>query len=204
VNDHLEKLREHAFRLRFDVITGRIDKPIRQTPHDFEDFLAVWAGVAAEPYGESTPKRLADVNTARGFVVFPGRGCEAATFGFLHRATIDGRSPEWHWQACCKTQYASVVSEDHFIYCHTALVELLDHAVKLGIGVVVHDEGHYWETRDTGTLLEELRYMNRLVARVAGRMSDAMPGNHSVKAAIFEHPEFERLEVERDPRARNN
>jgi hypothetical protein len=77
------------------------------------------------------------------------------------------------------------------------LVALLDHAIKLGIGVVVRDEGHYWETRDESRLIAETEYMNQLVARIAGAFSDAMPKGLTAGGAILEHPEFERLEMEK-------
>jgi hypothetical protein len=37
--------------------------------------------------------------------------------------------------------------------------------------------------------------MNRLVAGVAGRFSDAMPNSQAVRSPIFEHPDFEHLEM---------
>jgi hypothetical protein len=38
--------------------------------------------------------------------------------------------------------------------------------------------------------------MNGLIARLGGALHDAIGQDHSVEAAIFEHPEFERLEME--------
>ena len=37
--------------------------------------------------------------------------------------------------------------------------------------------------------------MNRLVARIAGKLSDAMGPSHEVDAVIFDHREFEHLEM---------
>ena len=93
----------------------------------------------------------------------------------------------------CKTQYASVVSDDHLITCHTALVALLDHAIALGVDVEVLDETGYWESRDSAVLVESVHKMNQLVAKLAGGLSDAMDGR--VEASIFEHPRFEHLEM---------
>ena len=38
------------------------------------------------------------------------------------------RQPGWHWHYCCKTQYASVVSDEHLLRCHLMLIDLLDSA----------------------------------------------------------------------------
>jgi hypothetical protein len=77
------------------------------------------------------------------------------------------------------------------------LVVLLDYAIEIGIGVVVRDEGHYWATRDKARLIAETEYMNQVVAKFAGAFSDAMPKGLKAGGAIFEHPEFERLEMEK-------
>jgi len=45
-------------------------------------------------------------------------------------------------------------------------------------------------------LLAEMRKMNGIVARLGGALHDAIGTKHSVQGAIFEHPEFERLEME--------
>jgi hypothetical protein len=39
--------------------------------------------------------------------------------------------------------------------------------------------------------------MNRIVAPLAGALSDRLGAHHSVEAPIFEHAEFEHLEMER-------
>ena len=124
-----------------------------------------------------------------------GRGCETATFGLMRRADTHGAHAEWFWRGSCKTQYASVVSDAHLIACHTALVRVLDQAIALGIDVVVHDETHYWDTRDASRLVDEVRAMNQLVAGFAGQLSDVVGDTHQVRASIFEHPRFERLEM---------
>src|ERR1043166_6117068 len=113
--------------------------------------------IIAEPYDEDAPALVGDVGTAKGFFVDPGDGCETATFGFLRRADEQGEHREWFWYCFCKTQYASVVSEDHFVKCHTGLVAILDVAARLGIDIVVRDETHYWETRDRSRLIKEVR-----------------------------------------------
>ena len=84
---------------------------------------------------------------------------------------------------------------EHLIHCHTTLVALLEEAIRLGFDVTVRDETHYWETRDTARLLAEVREMNRVVARIAGALHDAVGDKAHTAGAIFEHPEFEELET---------
>ena len=94
---------------------------------------------------------------------------------------------------------ASMVSDAHLITCHTALVAFLDHAIASGVDVVVRDETHYWETRDTERLVAEVHEMNRIVARIAGKFSDAIGTAADVRAPIFEHRNFEHLEMGEEP-----
>ena len=128
----------------------------------------------------------------------PGERCEAASVGLMLRAAPDGRHREWFWHCSCKTQYASIVSDRHFVTCHTGLVQLLDHAKSLGVDVVVRDETHYWETRDERRLIEEVHRMNRIVARIAGAVSDDAGLEPMVQAPIFAHRRFEQLEMGED------
>lgn len=142
---------------------------------------------------------------AAGFVVLPGRRCEAAGFGFsrcpevatVGDQTVPCLHPGWHWHYCCKTQYSSVVSEAHFLSCHLGLVEMLDTAAAMGIEVTVRDETGYHEHRDEARLLRTVHEWNELIARIAGRLSDATEA-HPVRVVspIFEHPRFEHLEGE--------
>jgi hypothetical protein len=136
-----------------------------------------------------------DVATvARGFAVAPGRGCEPATFGL---AQLGGRGP-WWWHCCCKTQYASAHGDDHLLRCHGSLVTLLEAAVAFGFDVEVRDETGYWESRDPQQLAESVARMNRIVAGFAGALTDAVRDaggdSRAVTGAIFDHPDFERLE----------
>ncbi len=41
--------------------------------------------------------------------------------------------------------------------------------------------------------------MNQIVAGIAGKLSDAAGSDYAVRAPIFEHPRFERLEMSQDP-----
>lgn len=147
------------------------------------------------------------IDDGLGFAAFlmnPGEGSESATFGFVRplkgvAAAVDdhpGAYNHWYWRAFCKTQYASNISDDHLVRCHLSIVQVLEEAERLGVRVEVHDETRYWETRSTDVLIREVRNMNRIVARFAGKLDDAIGPEHPTQAPIFEHPEFERLEME--------
>lgn len=176
-----------------------------------EWFFRVWASVALQTrdgksvYSSAQRQRLG----ALGFALRPGRGSEAATFGFV-RPLLTGPAPDsevpehcsdWFWAACCKTQYASIVSDAHLIRCHLLLVDLLEECARIGIRVAVRDETGYWETRSKEHLINEVGKMNRIVAAFAGRFHDAMPPGLRAEGAIFEHPEFERFESDGDGEA---
>jgi len=149
----------------------------------------------------SDPARVA----AAAFLVNLGRGSEPAMFGLVrplkttrpHHAEAADEWQNWFWHYCCKTQYASVVSDDHLFNCHTAVIRILEEAERLGVGITVRDETHYWETRSRERLIAEVNNMNRIVARFAGALSDKMTPDASVEGSIFEHKSFEHLEVER-------
>ena len=141
------------------------------------------------------------------FLILPRAQCEAALFGFIRPGSrrtydaveFDGHPGDWFWAAFCKTQYASMISTEHLLACHLGLVRVLDHAATLGIGVEVHDETGYWEHRSTELLVAAVTDMNRLIARFAGALGDQIGDDHSVEAPIFDHPDFEHLEME-EPR----
>lgn len=135
---------------------------------------------------------------AIGFAVAPGAGSEPAAFG-LTTARPFGTT-QWSWRSWCKTQYASVHGDEHFLRCHESVIAVLSAARDLGLEVDVHDEGGYWESRDRAQLLARVTDMNRLIARFAGtfvdRAREAGADSRQVDGAIFEHPDFERLESE--------
>ena len=141
-----------------------------------------------------------DVPTAaHAFAVAPGQGSEPATFGVARLTDGDAPAP-WGWHCCCKTQYASALGDDHLLRCHGSLVALLDHAGALGFEVTVRDETGYWGSRDPRQLVVAVAEMNRVVARFAGAVTDAVRDaggdSRGVQGVIFEHPDFERLETE--------
>ena len=133
-----------------------------------------------------------------GFAIAPGPGCEPAAFGLATMRPIGTTDWSWHWW--CKTQYASNHGEDNFVRCHTSLVALLDTARDLGFVVDVHDDSGFWDSRNTAELRARVIEMNRLIARIAGAFVDetraAGIDSHDVEGAIFEHPDFERLETD--------
>lgn len=210
VTEPLRALHQKAATLHLDRITplrrleGRDCQP---GPYGVGDPLDWFLKVAALGRRDDD-RRSAGIGptTAIGFVVAPGLRCEPAAFGVARYPEPVTAHPDpdgpgiatlgWHWHTCCKTQYASVVSDDHLLRCHLALVALLDEARSLGFTVTVRDETHYWETRDTKRLVAEVHQMNRLVARLAGRLSDVLGPHAAVGGSITAHPEFEHLEME--------
>jgi hypothetical protein len=119
----------------------------------------------------------------------------------MRHRSLDGKHEEWFWWCGCKTQYASLISDDHLVTVHTSLVAILDYAIELGFDVVVRDETGYWESRSAQALIAEVHKMNRIVAKLAGALGDALGDalghDHSLQAPIFEHRQFEHLEMER-------
>ena len=190
-------LRTHALTLEFAEVSPFLSEFATDGGVERErlESLRFWASIIAQPYELDVPPLRGDAATAQGFFVNPGKGCETAFFGLLRRSEAAGTNAEWYWRCSCKTQYASIVSDAHLIVCHTSLVRLLDLAIQLGIDVVVHDETHYWETRDESRLVSEVQAMNRIVAGFAGLLSDAIGSEHGVQASIFSHPRFEHLEM---------
>jgi len=164
-----------------------------------EDLYRASVGISPDDYQTRVDVPDDAPVMAYAFAVAPGRGCEPATFGLVQLRGASEPSA-WSWHYCCKTQYASVVSDDHLLRCHCSLVTLLDHAQELGITLAVGDETGYWESRDPQKLIDAVTDMNRIVAGFAGQFTDAVRDagldSHQVQGSIFEHPDFERLESE--------
>ena len=101
--------------------------------------------------------------------IAPGDECEPAILGFIApgaRSDIGGPDDdlhpgEWFWSGACQTQYASRISDEHFLRCHIGLVRVLDHAAAIGITVGVEDETGYWDDRSDATLLKISRDVNQ-------------------------------------------
>ena len=213
VVERVRLLHEAAARLPFAKVSALVRVTDGEALGDvnlfdcsLEDFFRLCTRSCLDPVDAQTGRRVNRLPDAVGFAVHPGQYCEAATFGlaWVPPEDEDGnrlhREPYvWHWHAVCKTQYASVVSDEHLIHCHTTLVALLEAAIRFGFDVTVRDETHYWETRDTNVLLAEVREMNRIVARIAGALHDAVGERARAEGAIFKHPEFEVLETKESP-----
>jgi len=154
-----------------------------------------------------------DTDTLRGhmvpavemhvFSVDPGAECGSALFGLARYAVPvtelysgQGDPPPvtpaggWAWRGFCKTQYASNVSEAHFLRCHLSLIALLERAREVGCLTRAGDDGRFWESRDVPRLLRELRQMNAFVA--AGVMAlGSIPGLKPVgQAPVERHPDW--------------
>jgi hypothetical protein len=209
VIERMQRLYREAVTLPFETVgplvrvtAGETLGDARDADSSLEQWFRFCSRIGLDPRDPVTGARADRLPDAVGFGVKPGDYCEAATFGlaWVPPSNEDGDRLHdepyiWHWHTVCKTQYASVVSDEHLIRCHTSLVALLDRAPALGFDVTVRDETHYWETRDTGRLLAEVREMNRIVAHFAGALNDAIGEQAHVGGAIFEHREFEELET---------
>lgn len=192
----LRRLRDSALEQGFEEVSPLVQAfgPQKGTAVSWTKTLEFWASLVAKPYEDESPPMRGDPATAQGFFVQPGEGCETASFGLLRRADDARKHTDWFWHCSCKTQYASIVSDEHLIRCHTSLVRVLERAVDIGLDVIVRDETHYWETRDESRLLSEVHKMNSIVARIAGKLSDAS-ASADIRAPIFAHRRFERLEM---------
>ena len=204
VRAKLTALKEFATTAGFEKVLGPSEYTAEElAERNDRDFVRIVAStLCGDPpdfYGTKPGE-----SCALAFAVAPGDECEPATFGFIAPGSrIEAISPDddlhpgdWFWSACCKTQYASLISDDHLIRCHVGLVRVLEHASSLGIRVAVEDETGYWKHRSTDTLVNVVRDMNRLIARLAGEMDRRLGEEHRVDAPIFGHPEFEHLEME--------
>jgi hypothetical protein len=140
--------------------------------------------------------------------VWPGEGCESATFGLCQYArrvlSSTGEVPTgfdagWLLKSRCKTQYAGEHGWKHFLKCHKQVISLLGFWRHLGVQVKVNDEGGYWEARSEEALKERLGLYDGLVAAAAGMFkdaSDASDSAFSLESPIFDYAHFERLEHE--------
>ena len=213
VTERVRQLHRIAVTLPFDTVGPLVQINEGESLGDGNNsdsglvsFIRLCAQIRLDPRDPVTDARIDLLPNAVGFAVNAGDHCETATFGvaWVPRSDEDGNRLRgdpyiWHWHAVPKTQYASVLGDNHLIRCHTSLVALLDKAAELGFDVTVRDETHYWETRDTNVLLSEVREMNRIVAQIAGNFHDALCEHGQVGGAIFDHPEFEELETRGGP-----
>jgi hypothetical protein len=210
VTERLRQLHQFASRLPAETVgpmtmtsAGRSLGDGSESRDRLSQLFRLWAWLQLDPGTTAVDRDM--LPDAVGFAVILGGHSEPAIFGLAWRPPRDedwNPLPDepwaWRWHCACKTQYASIEGDEHFVTCHTTLVSLLDEAARIGFDVEVTDEGGYWESRDVDRLLTEMRKMNRIVARFGGALHDAIGAEHFVEATIFEHPEFERLEMETD------
>lgn len=140
------------------------------------------------------------------FVVDVGDGCEPLRLGLgRYPRTVwhlggDRRTKMdtgWRYSGFSKTQYASLHGWEHFLRCHSAVIDLLAALRPLGFRVRIRDEGEYWPRRSVTALRREVGHMNAIVAGVAGALKDVAGGDGAgIQSPIFAHKDFERLEAE--------
>jgi hypothetical protein len=201
VLSRLTRLRDAAAAQQFDEVSPIVEARDADSESDEElasarEWIQYVADFISVPIpDDERPRYVGEPNSAIGFRVDPGDGAETATFGLMRLRAEVGGHEEWYWWCSCKTQYASLVSDEHFVKVHTGLVAVLDAAVELGFGVDVSDEGEFWESRSEEVLVAVLTKMNRLMAKFGGALSDALGTEHAVQAEIFKHRRFERLEM---------
>ena len=215
VRELLERLRAHAATLTLRAISPMYE----YTMGELLDGRPVsWTGLESHFYSfgrinlDKTIAEAAAVGEMQrsaviGFSVHPGHGCEGSAFGFTRpglSSPPEDAEPAtpwncWSWIGFCKTQYASVVSNDHLVHCHLALVNMLEEAQRLGATIDVRDDTGYWKHRSVDLLIGEVEKWNSIIARIAGNLHDAVSStsgeSHRVEGSIFEHPDFERLET---------
>lgn len=196
VRDAVEAARRFALTLDFAEVDGiKANDPeqpqritVRRVPDDFP-----------------RPYLSAQAEAGWYFRTWPGERCETAFFGLCHfpaRVECEGRSVPlgwgagWHYHSSCKTQYADLISRDHFLKCHLGLIAILDFFRDCGVRVRVRDGGGYWKSRSEGLLTQRLEDMHAMVAAVTGAFKDAAEGvAGQTISPISQRKDFEHLEA---------
>lgn len=204
----VECTRRSALNAKRDA---RVDD-VHEMSDDPEDLARFACGWLMRPMpGDPDTTQGIEVKPEEGaiFPVIVGKGCEPLWLGLCrfppwieHQGarlrTSLGNG--WSFRGACKTQYASLQGWDHFVRCHTAVVDLLAGWRRLGVMVRMTDEGAYWPRRSLNALRRKLDEMNSVTAAVAGALRDAADDDASepggVESPIFRHAHFERLEAD--------
>jgi len=105
----------------------------------------------------SAPNRTLRPTQCISLALWPGDGCESCDLGFFKHHNV------WRSRAFCKTQYAT-----HFVQCHLLVIKMLDLLKESGFTVEVHDDGHFWETRDLKTLADNINDYTALIKNIFG------------------------------------
>jgi hypothetical protein len=217
----VEQLHAHAQTLGFSEVSEILDWTCEEAEEIHKMLFAYSLTTDDAPdLGDSEESLYQVAALDRIFFVIQQPGSETAGFGLsryepIARAHDDPEKtrpsnlPGFHWQAFCKTQYASLESEggsfDNFLTIHAGICKMLDHARALGLTVTVHDESNFWDHRDAEKLRAEVHRWNTMVAAVAGNLKDAF-GNRAgaVQGPIFKDPAFEKLEAQGQPFLEND
>lgn len=143
------------------------------------------------------------------FMIWPGEGCEVATFGFSKfpgyiqykgGQRIATGITGWNWSSFCGTQYASQPQFGglrNFLHCHISLVRILDFFRKLGLcQVEVRDDSDYWQHRNMANLGKTVGGWNSFVDGITNELSQATEqSGYDLESAVLRFPDFQRLEA---------
>jgi hypothetical protein len=182
----VQQLHQEAFRLPFKSISpalAHVQGLEFYTYLSNEPAMSFLSDLLIEVHTDNNTTIKIAPMIAVFFGVWPGEWCAPTMFGlakypdkiplpFADRVLSAKYPGTWMWRTACKTQYASNVSEQHFLSCHTSLCKLLDKAKSLGFDVIVHDDGGYWESRDTQKLTQELAKRNEEAAIATRVLTD--------------------------------
>ena len=142
---------------------GRVLRPDARDP-DAPDFFYTAPGCEGPLFRGPRNKR--------GWLValWPGKGCDTATFGLYQTYRFVTRLPKgrrrmflpdyvpvgWRLEVFCKTHYAAEHGIEHFVQCHERGVRLLDLWRGSGVRLRVYDETGFWKTRDRKALAGQI------------------------------------------------
>jgi hypothetical protein len=200
----VEAIRQFALDLPFESVS-EIFEFSGDDPYP-EDDTARWLRIQSEAHvGANGWHYRVPPKHAFAFSTWPGKGCEAANFGFckfpayisVEGKRIATRLKGWAWSSFCKTQYASdprCGGVQHFLRCHLGVIKILDFvkATKLA-QVEVSDEGGYWEQRDVKALVQQVGEWNEFIAGFTHELREAI--GPELESAITNFPNFEHLEA---------
>lgn len=188
----LEKLRQAALDLPFETVSDLVYLGGKEADYQSYDpcHEFVWPLIQAQEHVYLDGHRgFSSISVPPKEVIFfstwPGEECEEANFGLArYPASIVHRGQRyqvpgsgWRWHSFCKTQYASNVSVEHFLRCHSAVCTLLLKADELGFRVAVDDEGGFWGNWDFAALAREVGEWNNMVASFTRALQDVLDGS---------------------------
>lgn len=196
----LEDLRACARGLRFSGVSEvRYFSPPKMkaalqavfSPAPRQDDPWYWALIQSRQLVKIAEYGYAQALPLEGYLLrtWPGRGCEAANFGFCRypaRAEMDGReypsrlSQGWRWHSFCKTQFSAGFQEHHL-----RVIALLDRLERYGFRMEVDDEGGYWRGRDITHLAASLARFDPPAGAFAENMAAFVPPVESPEIGAF-------------------